>query len=74
MIDTKDASGYVVVLFGDAPEGWCNLTRCPQGIATWFPTSGEAHAYCETVPTGFEPHVLTVEPAVRGRTTGGETR
>ena len=64
MTSTDDPDGYVVVLFGSKADGYCTLTRCPLGSAEWFPTRDEATAYCETLPYGFEPHILSV---TRGR-------
>jgi len=52
--------GYVVVLFGGKADSWCTLDHCPLGTAEWFSTSAEAKAYAETVPEGFQPHVLSV--------------
>lgn len=53
-------TGYVVVLFGSKADGWCTLSRCPLGSAEWFRTEEEARAYCDTVPSGLEPHILSV--------------
>jgi hypothetical protein len=52
--------GYVVVLFGGTTDGWCTLPHCPVGTVEWFPTREAAAAYCDTVPAGFQPHILSV--------------
>ncbi len=53
--------GYIVVLFGGSADDWCDLARCPLGTAEWFPTREAAAEYCDTVPAGFQPHILTVK-------------
>lgn len=54
--------GHVVVLFGSAADEWCSLNKCPMGLVRWFADHDEARRYAETVPDGYEPHVLTVDP------------
>jgi hypothetical protein len=53
-------SGYVVVLFGGAADGWCTLGKCPMSPVEWFPTEEAARAYADWVPKGFEPHILHI--------------
>lgn len=57
--------GYVVVLFGDMADGWCALARCPLGTAEWFATRESAAMYCDTIPAGLQPHILSVRDATR---------
>lgn len=52
--------GYVVVMFGSAADEWCTLNHCPMGTVEWFPSQDEARAYCETLPSWMQPHVLSV--------------
>ena len=52
--------GYVVVLFGGEADGWCTLNKCPLGTVEWFPTRQDAAQYCDTLPEGFEPHILSI--------------
>jgi len=61
MSNEASPGGYVVVLFGDKADGWCTLSRCPLGIARWFPTPDSAERYVESVPESFEPHILLVD-------------
>jgi hypothetical protein len=52
--------GYVVVLFGSASPGDCNLNKCPMGLAAWFRTRQEAEQYFVRMPGWTEPHILSV--------------
>jgi hypothetical protein len=56
----KGPGGYVVVLFGHEAEGWCPLNKCPMGQVEWFSSKSEARTYADTMPDGFEPHILSV--------------
>lgn len=60
-------SGYVVVLFGGPSPGWCSCNRCPLGSVKWFADRDKAREYCDSVPEGFEPHVLSVDDPVLTR-------
>jgi len=52
--------GYVVVLFGSAAPGDCNLNKCPMGLAAWFRTRQGAEEYFSRMPRWTEPHILSV--------------
>lgn len=65
------SGGFVVVLFGDKADGWCTLEHCPLGSAEWFPTSSEARKYADSVPAGFQPHILIVSRRTDSTALGG---
>lgn len=58
--DSRSPGGYVVVSFTGDSDGWCTLTRCPMGTVDWFPTREAGRKYMDTLPDGFEPHILSV--------------
>lgn len=53
-------SGYVVVLFGGAAEGWCDLNHCPMEAVGPFDTGDQARQEAARFPDGFRAHVLTL--------------
>lgn len=57
-------SAYVVVIFGGpAGEKWCSLNHCPMEAVGPFDTHDQAAAEAARWPAGFQPHVLTLQPA-----------
>lgn len=58
-------TSYVVVIFGGPAEGWCDLNHCPMTAYGPFPNSDAAHTFADTLPAGFQPHILMLEPEAR---------
>lgn len=57
-------TAYVVILFGGAAEGWCDLNHCPMEVVGPFPTRDEAAAEADRYPEGFQPHILFLHSPV----------
>lgn len=49
---------YVVVIFGGAAEGWCDLEHCPMGVIGPFETNDRAQQEAAQFPAEFRAHVL----------------
>ncbi len=56
---------HIVILYGGPADGFCTLNRCPIAVHGVFPTREAAHEYAATLPAGFQPHVLPVDPPMR---------
>lgn len=65
MTASESPGGHVVVLFGSEADGYCTLSQCPMGSVQWFADKDEARRYADSMPDGFQPHILRVE-APRG--------
>lgn len=73
MTSKSAPGGVVVVTFGSADHDECTLTRCPMAPVDWFPDRAAASAHADTLPEGFEPHILTVSTGDGAATPAGSS-